>query len=86
MPLRAWRLPYISGRGVDLYRAVCQQDVEGIVAKLASGRYEPAATAWVKIKDRAYSQAEGRHDFFDRRAMRAFRVIQTPRFSDPHRR
>jgi hypothetical protein len=34
------------------------------VAKLAAGRYEPAATTWVKIKNRAYSQAEGRPDFF----------------------
>jgi ATP-dependent DNA ligase len=40
------------------------RDLEGIVAKLAAGRYEPAATTWVKIKNRAYSQAEGRADFF----------------------
>src|ERR1051325_10168014 len=56
---------HIAGRGVDLFRAVCEQDVEGIVAKLASGRYDPNATTWVKIKNRAYSQAEGRHEFFD---------------------
>jgi hypothetical protein len=30
----------------------------------AYGRYEPAATTWVKIKNGAYSQAEGRADFF----------------------
>ena len=34
------------------------------MAKLAAGRYEPAATTWVKIKNRAYSQAKGRADFF----------------------
>jgi hypothetical protein len=38
--------------------------MEGIVAKLAAGRYEPKATTWVKIKNRAYSQAEGKADFF----------------------
>jgi hypothetical protein len=40
--------------------------MEGVVAKLASGRYDPEATTWVKVKNRAYSQAEGRADFFDR--------------------
>src|SRR5690348_12861421 len=56
---------HIGGRGVDLYRAACEQDLEGIVAKLANASYTPDATTWVKIKNPAYSQAEGRHDFFD---------------------
>ena len=34
------------------------------MAKLAAGRFEPAATTWVNIKNRAHSQAEGRADFF----------------------
>ena len=54
---------HIEGRGVDLFEATCGGDLE--VAKLAAGRYEPAATTWVKIKNRGYSQAEGRADFFD---------------------
>lgn len=67
---RILRLPllfvdHIEARGVDLFKAACEQDIEGIVAKLAHGRYEPEATTWVKIKNRAYSQAEGREDFFD---------------------
>ena len=49
---------------MDLFKAACDHDLEGIVAKLATGRYDPAATTWVKIKNRAYSQAEGRADFF----------------------
>jgi len=52
---------------VELFQAACKQDLEGIVAKLATGRYEPEATTWVKIKNRNYSQAEGRADFFDSR-------------------
>ena len=56
---------HIEGRGVDLFKAACEQDLEGIVAKLANGRYEPVETTWVKIKNRAYSQAERRADFFD---------------------
>jgi ATP-dependent DNA ligase len=51
--------------GTDLFRAICEQDMEGIVAKQARGLYTPEATTWVKIKNRAYSQAVGRADFFD---------------------
>jgi ATP-dependent DNA ligase len=40
--------------------------MEGVVAKQASARYTPEATTWVKIKNRQYSQAVGREDFFDR--------------------
>ena len=40
--------------------------MEGVVAKLVSARYTPEATTWVKIKNRQYSQAVGRNDFFDR--------------------
>jgi ATP-dependent DNA ligase len=54
--------------GTDLFRVICEQDMEGIVAKQASASYSPDATTWVKIKNKRYSQAVGRHDFFDRRA------------------
>jgi bifunctional non-homologous end joining protein LigD len=53
--------------GSDLFRVICERDMEGIVAKQASARYTPETTSWVKIKNRAYSQAVGREDFFDRR-------------------
>ena len=57
--------------GTDLFRAICERDMEGIVAKQASARYTPEATTWVKIKNRGYSQAVGREDFFDHRRARA---------------
>jgi ATP-dependent DNA ligase len=53
--------------GTNLFRLICERDMEGVVAKQASARYTPDATTWVKIKNRAYSQAIGREDFFDRR-------------------
>ena len=56
--------------GTDLFRAICELDMEGIVAKQAEGLYMPERTSWVKIKNRAYSQAVGRSDFFDRRRAR----------------
>ena len=34
---------------MDLFEAACGRVPEGIVAKLAAGRYEPEATTWVNI-------------------------------------
>ncbi len=59
---------HVAGRGMELFQAACARDLEGIVAKLATGLYAPEATTWVKIKNPAYSQAEGRADFFDARS------------------
>jgi hypothetical protein len=42
------------GRGVDLFQAVCQRDLQGIVAKAAHGLYQPEKTGWVKIKNPNY--------------------------------
>jgi ATP-dependent DNA ligase len=70
-PRRADRLRCLDGvvgRGVDLFRAVCEMDLEGIVAKRLDGIYGPTATTWVKVKFREYSQARDRHELFDRRA------------------
>jgi len=52
--------------GTELLREICDRDMEGVVAKQASAAYTPEATTCVKIKNRAYSQAVGREDFFDR--------------------
>jgi hypothetical protein len=53
--------------GTDLFRVICDRDMEGIAAKQASARSTPEATTWVKIKNREYSQAVGPEDLFDRR-------------------
>ena len=34
--------------GTDLFRLICERDMEGVVAKQASARYTPEATTWVK--------------------------------------
>jgi ATP-dependent DNA ligase len=45
---------------------VCAVDLEGIVAKLASSPYRATQPPhWTKIKNPNYSQAEGRHEFFE---------------------
>jgi bifunctional non-homologous end joining protein LigD len=69
-PARAVRYVEHVTNGTDLFREICERDMEGIVAKQASALYTPAATTWVKIKNREYSQAVGREDFFDRRKAR----------------
>ena len=52
---------HIETRGVDLFREVCRQDLEGIVAKWKHGAYVSGdVTSWVKIKNPDYSQAVGR--------------------------
>jgi bifunctional non-homologous end joining protein LigD len=68
LPLEPRAVRYVEhvASGTKLFRAVCELDMEGIVAKQAAGLYTPEATTWVKIKNPAYSQAVGRADFFDR--------------------
>jgi ATP-dependent DNA ligase len=47
----------------------CALDLEGIVAKLADAPYRATQPPhWLKIKNPSYSQAEGRHQLFERRA------------------
>jgi bifunctional non-homologous end joining protein LigD len=50
--------------GCALFRLVCEQDLEGIVAKRKDGAY---GVDWLKIRNPAYSQYEGRHELFERR-------------------
>jgi ATP-dependent DNA ligase len=41
---------HLVGRGVDLFQAVCQRDLEGIVAKAAQGLYQLEKTTWVRSR------------------------------------
>ena len=58
---------HIDANGTELFRAVCDQDLEGIVAKRRDGLYTPAQTTWVKIKNPKYSQMDGRRELFEKR-------------------
>src|SRR5215813_14932891 len=66
LPRKPRALVYVQhfASGTDLFRLICERDMEGVVAKQASARYTPETTTWVKIKNRQYSQAVGREDFF----------------------
>ena len=45
-------LDHVNGRGIDLFRVVCRDDLEGIVAKWKQGPYhtDGVTTSWLKIK------------------------------------
>ena len=60
---------HIEASGVALFERVCEMDLEGIIAKRKKGLYREGTT-WYKIKNAAYSQAEGRGEVFDRRRSR----------------
>ncbi len=64
---------HIEGAGRRLFEKVCEMDLEGIVAKRKDSPYratEKPSPYWIKIKNRHYSQAEGREELFDRSATR----------------
>jgi ATP-dependent DNA ligase len=59
---------HVEGHGERLFQLVCDRDLEGVVAKHRHSRYssEDGNPAWVKIRNRNYSQVIGRHELFER--------------------
>ena len=52
---------HIERNGVEFSRLTCEQDLEGIVARLKHGRY---GEGWFKIRNPTYSKREGRSELF----------------------
>ncbi len=52
-----------------LFEQCCKLDLEGVVAKPKVSPYREVGgrTLWVKVKNPAYTQAEGRRHLFDGR-------------------
>jgi bifunctional non-homologous end joining protein LigD len=44
--------------GHALYQAVCEQGIEGVVAKRSASTYRPAQRGWIKIKNPGYWRRE----------------------------
>jgi len=67
---RLLKVEHVAARGVDLFRAACEHDLERVVAKWRHGRYasDTNSTSWLKIKNPAYSQMEGRAELIHRGA------------------
>jgi bifunctional non-homologous end joining protein LigD len=47
-------VPETFGDGAALFDAVCEQELEGVVAKRLNEPYRPGQRAWVKTKNRDY--------------------------------
>jgi len=57
---------HIEREGKRFFQEICARDLEGIVAKRKAGIYKDDGNNWIKIKNRAYSQVEGRHELLTR--------------------
>jgi bifunctional non-homologous end joining protein LigD len=53
---------HIAGAGMRFFKEICNRDLEGVVAKRRRGLYREDRPDWLKIKNRSYSQAEGRNE------------------------
>jgi bifunctional non-homologous end joining protein LigD len=68
-----WRTPETFDDGAALFDAVCERELEGIVAKRVDGRYRPGERGWLKIKNRDYWRYELERDsIISRRRQRVF--------------
>jgi len=57
---------HIEAAGEQLFKLICEQDLEDIVAKRKSDPYLPEHAQWLKIRNRNYSQWVGREELFER--------------------
>jgi bifunctional non-homologous end joining protein LigD len=57
---------HVEQHGTALFQRVCEMDLEGIVAKHSLAPYTTERTTWFKIKNRNYSQMQGREQLFER--------------------
>jgi bifunctional non-homologous end joining protein LigD len=54
---------HIEQRGTKFFRAICKNDLEGIVCKRKDGIYS-AVGGWLKVLNPACTQHNGRHEMF----------------------
>jgi ATP-dependent DNA ligase len=60
--MRLMYAQHIEEHGRRFFEEICARDLEGIMAKRKLGVYKGDGISWRKIKNRNYSQAEGRHE------------------------
>jgi bifunctional non-homologous end joining protein LigD len=65
---RALYCDHVQENGCGLFHLACNRDLEGIVAKWGKGPYVAGReqTSWFKIRNKNYSQWEGREEMFER--------------------
>ena len=57
---------FVREHGRELFRVVCESDLEGIVAKPQTSLYTPEQSTWIKIKNPNYSQGKDRQERFEK--------------------
>lgn len=57
---------HIPTKGVDLFKVICDRDLEGIVCKHKAAPYVSRPQVWFKVINPNYSQHRGRREMFDR--------------------
>jgi hypothetical protein len=57
---------HIHAKGVELYRAVCDRDLEGILCKHAQAPFVATPATWLKVLNPNYSQKRGRREMFEK--------------------
>jgi bifunctional non-homologous end joining protein LigD len=68
-----WRTPQVFDDGEALWEAICEHELEGVVAKRRRSRYIPGDRGWIKIKNRDYWRYEiEREGAFNSRRERQF--------------
>ena len=63
---RVFYCDHVEHHGECLFRLACENDLEGIVAKRKFDPYLPDLASWLKVRNRNYSQWEGREELFER--------------------
>jgi len=58
---------HIEREGKRFFEEICARDLEGIVAKRKLSIYKNDGHGWLKIRNRSYTQAEGRHELLTRK-------------------
>jgi len=65
-PAGVFAADHVERIGTNLFRAVCERDCEGIVAKHRRTPYVTEPAVWFKVLNPGYTQKRGRREMFDR--------------------
>jgi bifunctional non-homologous end joining protein LigD len=68
---------HIPNKGVNLFKPICQKDLEGIVCKHKAAPYSMTPQSWFKVINPDYSQHRGRREMFEKFRTRTEHVTIT---------
>jgi bifunctional non-homologous end joining protein LigD len=72
----AWMTPDTFADGRELYGAVCERGLEGVVAKWRKAPYRPGERGWVKVKNPDYWRREQEREAMSRHRERLSREFR----------